>query len=71
VRGSLGEGLLHCSSMVDPDEKSQSMVLRPLLYKGRERERVGKQRPAMNTWREGTREGRERGNRGERVRARE
>jgi hypothetical protein len=29
--GSLEEDLLHCSSMVDPDEKRQSMVLRFLL----------------------------------------
>ena len=31
IRGSLGEDLLHCSSMVGPDDKMQSMVLRCLL----------------------------------------
>jgi hypothetical protein len=31
------------------------MVLRRLLKKGRERERAGKQRLAMATWREGGR----------------
>jgi hypothetical protein len=32
------------------------MVLRRLLYKGRERERVEKQRAAMATWGDGGRE---------------
>ena len=31
MHSSLEEDLLHCSSMVDPDEKKQSMVLRHLL----------------------------------------
>ena len=31
MSGSLEEDLLHCSSMADPDEKRQSMVLRCLL----------------------------------------
>jgi hypothetical protein len=42
MRGLLEGDLLHCSSMVGPDEKRQSMVLRSLLQKGRERERVGR-----------------------------
>ena len=36
---SLEEDLLHCSSTAGPGEKRQSMVLRLLLYKGREREK--------------------------------
>ena len=39
---SLEGDLLHCSSTADPPEKRQSMVLRCLLKKGRERERVEK-----------------------------
>lgn len=40
--GSLGEDLPHCSSKVDPNEKRQSMDVRCLLYKGREREKSRK-----------------------------
>jgi hypothetical protein len=30
--GRLNEDLLHCSSMVDPDERWQSMVLRHFFF---------------------------------------
>ena len=39
--GSLEEDLLHHSSIADPDEKSQSVVLRHLLLWSRGRERKG------------------------------
>jgi hypothetical protein len=35
----LEEDMLHCSSMADPNKKRQSMVLRQLLKKSREREK--------------------------------
>ena len=52
VRGKPAPLLQHGGSK----EKKQSMVLRRLLYKGRERERVEKQRAAMATWGDGGRE---------------
>ena len=41
LAGLLGEDLL-CSSTADPNEKRQYMVVRHLLQKGREREKIGK-----------------------------
>ena len=70
THGSVEGDLLHCSSTADPDEKRQFLVLKHLLKKGREREKVGKERPAITMWREGEEGGGE-GNKSKSKRIRE
>ena len=50
---SLGEGMSHCSSQEDPDEKRQFMVFRVYCREKEKVEKVEKKIPAMVTWRDG------------------